>query len=292
LQPVPRGAVTLPEILYAVGIWDLQEQYQDSLIGLITLLEKNPRLVIELASHTDIRPIAMGNDSLSQLRAQAVVDYLIERGIHPERLVARGYGAHVPRTLTAPVMNFDSGAVFTEDFILNISDKNLREQAHQLNRRTEFSILRDDFIPSDGNKSVLASLGNSEDFNKISYTENPDRNPEFDIVANGVGFRAVLMEKAKSGIISTNACLRLLQLGKLGKSDFKNKEKAMNEDGEVLVGQKITLRDIRIEQFYLYNVELTTAGETPADVILNKTLMEKIGKYTINKDKKQIVIEL
>jgi peptidoglycan-associated lipoprotein len=77
LQPVPKGAVMLPEILYAVGKWDLQEQYQDSLIGLITMLERNPRLVIELASHTDVRPISMGNDSLSQLRAQAVVDYLI-----------------------------------------------------------------------------------------------------------------------------------------------------------------------------------------------------------------------
>ncbi|MDR0763698.1 MAG: OmpA family protein, partial [Bacteroidales bacterium] len=267
LQPVPRGAVTLPEILYAVGRWDLQEQYQDSLIGLITLLEKNPRLVIELASHTDIRPIAMGNDSLSQLRAQAVVDYLIERGIHPERLVAKGYGAHVPRTI-------DSGVVLTEEYINSISDRNYREQAHQLNRRTEFSILRDDFIPSDGNKHVLASLGNSEDFNKISYIDNPDRNPEFDVVVNGVGLRAVLMEKAKSGTVSVNACLRLLQLGKLGKSDFKNKEKAMNEDGEVLAGQKVTLRDIRIEQFYLYDIELTTADELPADIVLNKALME------------------
>ncbi|MDR2556364.1 MAG: OmpA family protein, partial [Bacteroidales bacterium] len=284
---VPRGAVTLPEILYAVGKWDLQEQYQDSLIGLITMLEKNPRLVIELASHTDIRPIAMGNDSLSQLRAQAVVDYLIERGIHPERLVAKGYGAQVPRMLN---IGPDSGMVLTEEYINSISDRNRREQAHQLNRRTEFSILRDDFIPSDGNKSILALLGNSEDFNKISYIDNPDRNPEFDVVVNGIGLRAVLMEKVKNANISTNACLRLLQLGKLGKSDFKNSEKAMNEDGEVLVGQKVTLRDIRVGQFYLYDVELTTAEETPADIVFNKALMEKIGGYKIDTKNRNIEI--
>jgi peptidoglycan-associated lipoprotein len=293
LQPVPKGAVTLPEIFYAVGRWDLQEQYQDSLIGLITMLERNPRLVIELASHTDVRPIAMGNDSLSQLRAQAVVNYLIERGIHPERLIAKGYGASVPRMLNSKIADLDSGVVLTEKYINSIPDKNLREQAHQLNRRTEFSILRDDFIPSDGNSSAfasLASLGNIEDFNKISYIENPDGNPEFDVIVNGVGIRAVLMEKAKNGTVSTNTCLRLLQLGKLSKNDFKNKEQAMNEDGEVLVGQKVTLRDIRIEQFYLYDIELTTAEEMPADIILNKALMEKIGKYKIDNENRNIEI--
>ncbi|MDR0618272.1 MAG: OmpA family protein [Bacteroidales bacterium] len=292
LQPVPKGAVTLPEILYAVGKWDLQEQYQDSLIGLITLLEKNPRLIIELASHTDIRPIAIGNDSLSQLRAQAVVDYLIERGIHPERLIAKGYGARVPRMLAISVSGFDSGVVLNEEYISSLSDKNRQEQAHQLNRRTEFSVLRDDFIPSDGNKSVFASLGSNENLNKIPYTENPDKNPEFDVIINGVGLRAVLMEKAKTGVISTNACLRLLQLGKLGKNNFKNKEKAMNEDGEILAGQKVTLSDIRIEQFYLYEVELTTADELPADIVLNKAIMSLIGKYSVDKAAQEIVVEL
>jgi hypothetical protein len=195
--------------------------------------------------------------------------------------------------LNSKIADFDSGITLTEEYINSISDKDLREQAHQLNRRTEFSVLRDDFIPSDGNRSALASfasLGNIEDLNKISYIENPDRNPEFDVIVNGVGIRAVLMEKAKSGTISVSTCLRLLQLGKLGKNDFKNKEQAMNEDGEVLVGQKVTLRDVRIKQFYLYDIELTTAEETPADIILNKALMEKIGKYKIDEKNKNIEI--
>ncbi|MDR1975327.1 MAG: OmpA family protein [Bacteroidales bacterium] len=290
ISPVPKGAVTLPEILYAVGKWDLQEQYQDSLIGLITLLEKNPRLVIELASHTDIRPIAMGNDSLSQLRAQAVVDYLIERGIHPERLIAKGYGHHVPRTITSPIYAFDSGVVLTETYINTISDKNLRESAHQLNRRTEFSILRDDFIPSDGNASVLATLGNVEDANKISYIENPNGYPEFDAVANGIGISVVLVEKTKTSVISTNTCVRLLQLGKLGKSDFQNNEKAIDDEGQVLAGQKVTVKDIRVGPFYLYDVELVTSDELEADIVINKTLMEKLGSYSINKSNKQITI--
>jgi peptidoglycan-associated lipoprotein len=291
LQPVPKGAVTLPEILYAVGKWDLQEQYQDSLIGLITLLEKNPRLVVELASHTDSRPIAMGNDSLSQLRAQAVVDYLVDRGIHPERLVAKGYGSHMPRTLTASTNGIESGSVLTEEFINAITDKDLREKAYQLNRRTEFSILRDDFIPSDGNSSTLATLGNIEDVNKIPFEYGANNIPEFDIVINGISFRATLNEKAKSSAISTHAALHLLQVGKLGKSDFKNAEKAFDEDGNVLPAQKIMLKDIRIGQYYIYDTELSTAEELPADLVLSKATMNLIGKYTINKDTKRIIVE-
>jgi hypothetical protein len=70
----------------------------------------------------------------------------------------------------------------------------------------------------------------------------------------------------------------------------QSQEKAINEDGEVLVGQKVKLSDIRIGQFYLYDIELTTAEELPADVVFNKALMEKVGTYKIDVNNKNIEI--
>lgn len=300
LEPVPRGPVVLPEILYDLGKWDLKEQYQDSLMDLIVMLEKNPRLVIELASHTDSRPIAMTNDSLSQYRAQAVVDYLIKRGIDGERLVAKGYGSHQPRTLTKDMVSvyagvpyaFDSGVVLTDAYIDTLPNRNWQEAAHQLNRRTEFSVLREDFIPS-GNRSLSALVGmaDMENANKVPFTLNPDDKPEIRVIANGLGMRAVIDERSRYNLLGIDAAMRLLQAGNLGKNSFRNREKAFNSEGEVLPNQRLQLKEIRLGAFYIERIEMVTAEEIPAEIILNKDGLSRAGRYTIDSEHNQIVIE-
>ncbi len=300
LTPVPRGPVVLPEILYDLGKWDLKEQYQDSLMDLIVLLEKNPRLVIELASHTDSRPIAMTNDSLSQYRAQSVVEYLILRGIDGERLLAKGYGSHEPRRINHATTSwykgvpyvFDSGAVLTDAYISALQDKDKQEAAHQLNRRTEFSVLREDFIPS-GNRSLssLVAMADLANANKIPFTPNPDGKPEIRVIVNGIGMRAVVDEKAKTCAMSIDAAMRLLQVGNLGKNSFKNKEKAFNAEGEVLPNQRLQIKELRTGKYFLQRIEMTTVEELPADIILDKISFGKIGGYEIDKETNQIIIQ-
>ena len=300
LESVPRGPVVLPEILYDLGKWDLKEQYQDSLMGLIVMLEKNPRLVIELASHTDSRPIAMTNDSLSQYRAQSVVDYLIRRGIDGERLVAKGYGSQVPRKLQRQMVSvyngqpyvFDSGVVLTDEYISSLEGRGRQEAAHQLNRRTEFSVLREDFIPS-GDRSLSAMIGivDMENANKVPFTWNPNNKPELRVIANGLGMRAVLDEQARYCFISIDAAMRLLQAGNLGINSFRNKAKAFDEEGEVLPNQRLQLKEIKIGQYVLERVEMVTAEEMPAELILNRAAMSQIGTYRIDNEKQHIVVE-
>jgi peptidoglycan-associated lipoprotein len=103
LEPIPDKAIPLPEIRYELAKWDLLPQYQDSLRGLIQILDQNQTIVVELAAHTDSRNTFEYNDILSQRRAESVVNYLIERGIAPDRMVARGYGKRVPRTLETDI---------------------------------------------------------------------------------------------------------------------------------------------------------------------------------------------
>ncbi len=155
LQQITDAPVELPEILYDFDSWELKPQFQDSLTGLVETLNDNPNIVIELASHTDSRGPHAHNDTLSQRRAQAVVDFLVERGIHPDRLKAKGYGKREPRKIRETIERngyvFEAGEVLNEEYIDNLSSEEHRETAHQLNRRTEFTVLSDDFEPDDNN---------------------------------------------------------------------------------------------------------------------------------------------
>ena len=161
LTPIPVIPIVLPEILYDFNKWDLLTQYQDSLNGLIKIMTDNPTIVVELGSHTDNRGSLEYNDSLSFKRAKSVVDYIITKGIAGDRLVAKGYGERVSRTLTKDITRdgfvFNKGITLTEEFINKFKGTEKKfEAAHQLNRRTEFRVLRDNYVPRTDNSSDFA----------------------------------------------------------------------------------------------------------------------------------------
>lgn len=146
LDPINR-VIDLPNIFYDLGKWDLRPESKVALDGLIETLNDNPTIVIELGSHTDTRASDSYNLSLSQKRAQSVVDYLIENDIAKERLVAKGYGETTPKVLDVAVGDFAAGSVINDAFIAKLATEELKEEAHQLNRRTEFKVLRNDYVP-------------------------------------------------------------------------------------------------------------------------------------------------
>lgn len=162
LEPIPDKPVVLPDILYDLAKWDLKPQYQDSLQGLIKTLDENETIIIELASHTDSRGTDESNDVLSQKRAESVVNYLIERGIDPDRLVAKGYGERVPRKLAKDVVKdgflFKSGTLLSQSFIDSLATKPAQEAAYSLNRRSEFRIISKDFVPKTQNKIMTSQI--------------------------------------------------------------------------------------------------------------------------------------
>ena len=123
-----------------------------SLDNLVETLNDNTNVTIELMSHTDSRGTPADNLELSQKRAQSVVDYLISKGISSDRLVAKGYGESQPKVVDAEILesyNFlKEGDVLTESFINQLPLEE-QEQAHQINRRTEFRVLSTDYIPKD-----------------------------------------------------------------------------------------------------------------------------------------------
>jgi peptidoglycan-associated lipoprotein len=139
-------SIELPEIYYDLGKWDLRPESKKALDELMQTLEDNPTIVIELGSHTDSRPIPMTNDTLSKRRAESVVNYLIANNIPKERLEFQGYGAREPRVLTRDMGSFHAGDTLNDEFISKLKSNKLKEEAHQMNRRTEFKVLRTNYV--------------------------------------------------------------------------------------------------------------------------------------------------
>ena len=143
--------IELPNIFYDFAKWDLRPESMVSLDNLVETLDDNPNVTIELMSHTDSRGTPADNLELSQKRAQSVVDYLISKGIQPDRLKARGYGESQPKVVDEKVKSqydfLEIGDVLTEGFINQLESAELQEKAHQVNRRTEFRVLSTDYIP-------------------------------------------------------------------------------------------------------------------------------------------------
>ena len=138
--------VLIDNIFYEFDKATLTPESTTSLDELVKLLELNPNVTIELAAHCDYRGTDKYNEKLSQARAESVVRYLIENGIEKERLTAKGYGESKPKEVTKKMTEkykyLKEGDLLTEEFINALENEEQQEECHQLNRRTEFQVLR------------------------------------------------------------------------------------------------------------------------------------------------------
>ena len=145
--PLPSisAPVLIDNIFYDFDKATLRPESTKALDELVTLLNENPNVTIELSAHCDYKGRAEYNKRLSQRRAESVVNYLIEHGIASDRLTPKGYGKEKPKKVNKKVATkfkfLKEGDVLTEEFIQNLAEKE-QEECNQLNRRTEFIVLR------------------------------------------------------------------------------------------------------------------------------------------------------
>ena len=141
--------IVLPNIEYEYDKADLRPESTVSLDKLVKTLTDNPNITIELRAHTDFRGYDDYNMELSLNRAKACVEYLILKGINPERLTAKGFGESMPKTVSkADAIEFPflkEGDLLIQIYIEELKKDEQKEICHQLNRRTEFSVLSKDF---------------------------------------------------------------------------------------------------------------------------------------------------
>lgn len=296
LRPIPKKPVVLPDILYDLDKYDLKPQFQDSLQGLIETLDANENIVIELASHTDTRGSDERNDVLSQRRAQSVVDYLVSRGIDPDRMVAKGYGKRVPRVLVKDITKdgffFKSGTVITDSMIALLPNTQAKEAAHSLNRRTEFSILRNDFIPKGGHVKPVAPkievVQNPEEDN-VEYSMTKEGNLEATCFLNGVTQTFQYDKGEKEAYISNALALQLLKQGLIDKNDFKGDVKKIIGEGTIADKSVLVIRELRIGRNTVKNLEFTVSSRIKTTILFGESTLNKFGAFTV--DEKQGLIK-
>lgn len=141
--------IKVDNINYEFASFELKPESKIALDTVYQVLIFNPTITIELMAHTDYVGSDKANFELSQKRAQSVVDYLIEKGISPQRLVAKGYGETWPKEITREIARqhefLKRGDELTEEFILKLP-KEQQDICNAINRRTEFRVLSTDFI--------------------------------------------------------------------------------------------------------------------------------------------------
>jgi len=144
LSPISRP-VKMENIFYEFGKWEVTKASEEELMKLVKLLQDNPNITIELSAHTDLKGNEEFNNELSQKRAQTCCDFLIKRGIEKERLTPVGYGKSKPvvadKSLHAKYPFIPQEQVLDEAFILGLKPDQ-QEICNQINRRTEFKVLK------------------------------------------------------------------------------------------------------------------------------------------------------
>lgn len=143
--PSITAPVLIDNIFYDFNKASLTDSSSRALDSLVNLLNENPNITIELAAHTDYKGSNAYNQQLSQRRAESVVNYLIHHGIAADRLTPKGYGEEQPKTIRKKVARkypwLKEGDKLTEEFVLKQTAEH-QEICNQLNRRTEFRVLR------------------------------------------------------------------------------------------------------------------------------------------------------
>lgn len=319
MEPVPQQPVVLPEIRYDLSKWDIKEEFMDSLMDLYLVMVNNPSVVVEIRAHTDCRPyLGLTNDTLSQRRAQSVVDYLASRGIERDRLVAKGYADRVPRTLDRDVVitvgdvpfTFSAGTQLNCDYITDLPTKEHQEAAHQLNRRIEFLVLRTDYV----RKNVVNALADStvakqsedgtyidlvnapvdssyndvavivHDENIIPVTMINTQKGEVQAIINGQQIPMLIDERYKEPIaISWEEAMNMLYQRRINKEDFPDRDHAFDPEGNILDKAKLVFKEIQIGQHRQNNVEVIVVKGIDYKFIINRAALGDFGEYEFDK---------
>ncbi|MBT1701063.1 PD40 domain-containing protein [Fulvivirgaceae bacterium PWU4] len=140
----------LDNIYYDLDKANIRPDAAKELDKLVQLLIDNPEIKIELSSHTDSIATVEYNQDLSQRRAESAVKYLVDNGISPDRLVAKGYGELRPIARNTNPDGTDN------------------PEGRDRNRRTEFKILEVGVIPK--------TIEEEEEFDEDKYFKSDGNN--------------------------------------------------------------------------------------------------------------------
>lgn len=320
MDPVPRTPVLLPEIRFDLARTELKGEFMDSLMDLYIIMENNPGLVIEIRSHTDCQPyVGLTNDTLSQRRAQTVVDYLVNRGIERERLVAKGYADRVPRILDQDVTvmlngkpySFQAGMEMNCDYIATLSGDR-QQAAHSLNRRIEFLVLRDDYVSRSEIENIAAQGEGkvvnlvAEGMEDLDHMQQPaiihdesvipvtmvnSTRGEITCIINNAQQVPMLIDERylEPVAISWEEAMNLLYQQRINKEDFPLRDESFDPEGNILDHATIVFKEMQIGEQRRQNIEAVVVKGIDYKFIINRTGLQQFGEYEFDKQRAKLI---
>ena len=294
ISVIPDAPIVLPDILYELSKWELRPQFEDSLRGLIELLQVNPNITIELGSHTDSRDTYEKNDILSQKRAQSVCDYLVIRGIDPFRLTAKGYGERMPRTLlkdyTYKGFTIPAGTTLTDEYIKGLPNDETKEYAHQLNRRSEFRVISKDYVPRENiNDDQMARVSTRPEDNMVSFAVNKQGFLSFNAIINAYT-ESITYDKDFGFGVSQKEVMKLLNDGIITKDDFigDNIDRIIKV-GEVADRAEFIIKDMWIANRTVKNVKVTVYNNLKTNWLIGDKVLKEFGEFNFDTESMKLI---
>lgn len=143
LQPLNESFV-IDNITFDIGKPECETLQEATLTKLLTLLNSNSEMVLEISGHTDLSTEDNIDDNLSTQRAQNIANQLIAKGAKPQQLKVVGQGNKVPLKisdkLSAEYKFLKKGDVINEKSISQLRSTKEKESANQLLRRVEVKV--------------------------------------------------------------------------------------------------------------------------------------------------------
>jgi len=186
---------------------------------------------------------------------------------------------------------FKTGTVLTDSLINTLSGTPAKEAAHALNRRTEFSIVRNDFIPKQMIAKPVAP--------KIEVIENPEENSftytatkdgfQTSLFLNGITVQMEYIKAEKEVYISPDVTMKLLKEGALDKTDFKGDANKILGTGTVADKAVLTIKELKIGKNVLKNIDVTVNSKIRTELVFGENTLNKFGTFILDdKDNKVI----
>ena len=239
--------------------------------------------------------------------------------------MAKGYAERVPRTLDEDaVVNyngkdyiFTAGSVMECDYINTLKGDH-QQAAHSLNRRIEFLVLREDYVPrslvdnmtspdptvkldSNGRVINLVNRDANEDQDDLLPTIVHDESTvhvtminatrgEMTCIANGFQIPMLIDERYAEPIaISWEEAMSLLYQQRLSKEDFPLRDLSFDPEGNILDRATIVFKEMKIGEQRRTNVEVVVVKGIDYKFIINRTGLQQFGNYEFDKQRSRLI---
>ncbi|MBR0077723.1 MAG: hypothetical protein IJP72_04920, partial [Bacteroidales bacterium] len=234
--------------------------------------------------------------------AQSCVDFLVnQKGIDPARIVPKGYGEYMPRVLERDMtvvynrktFTFKKGTKLTENYIEGLGSKDEKEAAHQLNRRTELYILRDDYVPGGDSITPVAEAGQINVYKQKSIPVTISKGVvKGNCYANSKTFNFEMIPGQDIYMNHADAT-RFLKDHIILAKDFEAGNAAIDpEDGSIIENSVLILHDFNLGDNEAKNVKvIVRKGLTSPFLVGEDFLKAQFGNFTVDKAKKAIIFE-